>query len=627
MAKHGPMHGPERGHGPGGYQRPQNMGKTIRRLLGYLNRAKLLLVIVALCLFLSSACTVAGTFLLKPLTNNYILPGDIPGLGRMLCLLAAVYIAGALCSYIYARIMVRISQSTTETIRRDLFSKMQDLPLSYFDAHTHGELMSRYTNDIETISEVLNNGLGAIVSGSLTFIGVVVMMIVMSPLLFLVTVFTLLLMLLVVMIVGKRSRRYFAQQQKNIGIVNGYIEEMIEGQKVIKVFNHEDKAKEGFRSRNEDYRRAATAAQAFATSMMPLLGNLSHINYALTCGVGALLAIVSGFDLGSLVSYLGYTRQVSQPVAQVSQQVNNLLAAVAGAERIFEVMDTEPERDRGQVTLVHASIDSDGVHRESAGRSDGWAWKKPDGTLIPLTGDVRFHDVDFRYVPEKQILHNISLYAKPGQKIAFVGSTGAGKTTITNLINRFYEIEAGTITYDGIDIQDIAKESLRRSLGIVLQDTHLFTGTIADNIRYGKLNATDEEVRAAARLANADTFIRHLPNGYDTYITGDGGSLSQGERQLLNIARAAVADPPVLILDEATSSIDTRTERLIEKGMDRLMRSRTVFVIAHRLSTVRNAKAILVLEQGEVIERGDHDDLISQKGKYYQLYTGQAELS
>ena len=487
--------------------------------------------------------------------------------------------------------------------------------------------MSRYTNDIETISEVLNNGLGAIVSGSLTFIGVVVMMIVMSPLLFLVTVFTLLLMLLVVMIVGKRSRRYFAQQQKNIGIVNGYIEEMIEGQKVIKVFNHEDKAKEGFRSRNEDYRRAATAAQAFATSMMPLLGNLSHINYALTCGVGALLAIVSGFDLGSLVSYLGYTRQVSQPVAQVSQQVNNLLAAVAGAERIFEVMDTEPERDRGQVTLVHASIDSDGVHRESAGRSDGWAWKKPDGTLIPLTGDVRFHDVDFRYVPEKQILHNISLYAKPGQKIAFVGSTGAGKTTITNLINRFYEIEDGTITYDGIDIQDIAKEGLRRSLGIVLQDTHLFTGTIADNIRYGKLNATDEEVRAAARLANADTFIRHLPNGYDTYITGDGGSLSQGERQLLNIARAAVADPPVLILDEATSSIDTRTERLIEKGMDRLMRSRTVFVIAHRLSTVRNAKAILVLEQGEVIERGDHDDLISQKGKYYQLYTGQAELS
>ena len=416
-------------------------------------------------------------------------------------------------------------------------------------------------------------------------------------------------------------------QQRDIGIVNGYIEEMIEGQKVIKVFNHEAKAKEGFAVLNENYRKSATNAQSFSGSMMPAMGNISHINYALTCCVGALLSISMGFDLGSLVVYLQYTRQVSQPISQMSQQVNNLLAAIAGAERVFEVMETAPEIDEGKTTLVHVSHAADGSITEQAQRGDGWAWKKPDGTLIPLKGDVRFKDVVFSYVPEKTILHGISLYAKPGQKIAFVGSTGAGKTTITNLINRFYEIDSGLITYDGIDVKEISKESLRRSLGIVLQDTHLFTGTIADNIRYGKLDATDEEVRAAARLANADTFIRHLPEGYDTWITDDGGNLSQGERQLLAIARAAVADPPVLILDEATSSIDTRTEKLIEEGMDQLMQDRTVFVIAHRLSTVRNSQAIMVLEQGEIIERGDHDDLIAQGGKYYQLYTGQLELS
>jgi len=618
--------------GPGGrnrhgFQRPKDMRGTIRKLLRYLEGARYLLLIVLLCLLVSSACSVVGSYLLKPLVNDYILPGDLRGLAGMLAVMAGVYVVGALCSYTYARIMVRVSQSTTQAIRRDLFEKMQELPLSYFDVHTHGELMSRFTNDIETISEVINNGLASIISGTLTFVGVVVMMVALNPLLFLVTLLTLGMMMLVVATVGKRSRVAFMAQQKNIGIVNGYIEEMIEGQKVIKVFNHEGRAREGFRRRNEEYRAAATAAQSYGGSMGPFMGNLSHIGYALTCCVGALLSIVTGFDLGSLVTYLQYTRQVSHPVSQMSQQVNQVLAAVAGAERIFEVMETTPERDEGKVVLVHAATGADGRLTESDRRGDGWAWKKPDGTLVALAGDVRFENVDFSYVPEKQVLYDISLYAKPGQKIAFVGSTGAGKTTITNLINRFYEIQDGVITYDGIDVKDIAKDSLRRSLGIVLQDTHLFTGTIADNIRYGKLDATDEEIRAAAKLANADSFIRHLPKGYDTWITDDGGSLSQGERQLLNIARAAVADPPVLILDEATSSIDTRTEKLIEKGMDRLMGGRTVFVIAHRLSTVRNAKAIMVMEQGRIIERGDHEDLIAQRGKYYQLYTGQAELS
>ena len=607
---------PRPGHGPGGprggFQKPKNMGRTIGRLLGYLGRSRWLLAVVAVCLVLNTLCTVGGSYLLKPLINECIVPGDYPRLAKTLALMACVYVCAAGLSYAYSRIMVHIAQTATHAIRRELFSHMQRLPLRYFDAHTHGELMSRYTNDIDTLNEILQNGLISLVSGVLTFTAVVAMMLYLSPPLFLVTVFSLGLMFLVVMTVGRRSRRYFMAQQRDLGEVNGYIEEMIEGQKVIKVFNHEAQAKAGFQERNERYRRSATSANFFAGAMMPAMGNISHINYALTCCVGALLSIAMGLDLGALLVYLQYTRQVSQPIGQMSQQVNNLLAAIAGAERVFEVMEAAPEEDGGEVTLVR-----DG---------GGWAWKKPDGALAPLRGDVRFQDVVFRYVPEKTILHGISLYAKPGQKIAFVGSTGAGKTTITNLINRFYEIDSGLITYDGIDIKDIRKESLRRSLGIVLQDTHLFTGTIADNIRYGRLDATDEEVRAAARLANADAFIRRLPDGYNTQITGDGGSLSQGERQLLAIARAAVADPPVLILDEATSSIDTRTEKLIEQGMDQLMADRTVFVIAHRLSTVRNARAIMVLEQGEIIERGAHDDLISQGGKYYQLYTGQAEL-
>ncbi len=618
-------------HGPGaprgGFQKPKNIRKTIGALMRYIGRSKWLLVVVTVCLVLNTVCSIGGSYMLRPLIDECIVPGDYPRLARTLAMMAGIYACAALLSYSYSRIMVRVSQKATHAIRRDLFAKMQQLPLNYFDTHTHGELMSRYTNDIDTLNEILQNGMVSLISGILTFVGVVAVMLYLSPLLFLVTVFSLGLMLAVIMTVGKRSRRYFMAQQKDLGEINGYIEEMIEGQKVIKVFNHEAKAKEGFARRNEAYRRSATNAHSFAGAMMPAMGNISHINYALTCCVGALLSIAMGLDLGALLLYLQYTRQVSQPIGQVSQQVNNILAAIAGAERVFEVMETAPEVDEGSVTLVNVSHGADGSLTEAGGRSDGWAWKKPDGQLEPLRGDVRFQDVVFRYVPEKTVLHGISLYAKPGQKIAFVGSTGAGKTTITNLINRFYEIESGLITYDGIDIRDIRKDSLRRSLGIVLQDTHLFTGTIADNIRYGKLDASDEEIRAAARLANADTFISHLPDGYDTWITDDGGSLSQGERQLLAIARAAVADPPVLILDEATSSIDTRTEKLIERGMDRLMANRTVFVIAHRLSTVRNAKAIMVLEQGEIIERGDHDDLIAQGGKYYQLYTGQAELS
>ena len=609
--KNGP-HGPG-GPGPRDFRKPKNAGRTISTLLGYVGKSKWLLGVVAVCLVLNVGCSIGGSYMLRPLINDCIIPGDYPRLARMLAVLAGIYVCAALLSYTYARIMVHVSQRTTHAIRQDLFAKMQRLPLSYFDTHTHGELMSRYTNDIETITEILNNGMISLISGGLTFIGVVAMMLYLSPALFLVSVFSMGLMMVVVMTVGRRSRRYFSAQQRDLGVINGYIEEMIEGQKVIKVFTHERAAKAGFDVRNEAYRRSAVNAQSFAGAMMPAMGNISHINYALTCCAGALLSIAMGLDLGSLVVYLQYTRQFSQPISQMSQQVNNLLAAIAGAERVFEVMETAPEIDEGRVTLVR-----DG---------SGWAWKKPDGALVPLRGDVRFQDVVFRYVPEKAVLQGISLYAKPGQKIAFVGSTGAGKTTITNLINRFYEIESGLITYDGIDVRDIRKESLRRSLGIVLQDTHLFTGTVADNIRYGRLDATDEEVRAAAKLANADTFISHLPNGYDTWLTDDGGSLSQGERQLLAIARAAVADPPVLILDEATSSIDTRTEKLIERGMDRLMSGRTVFVIAHRLSTVRNAKAIMVLEQGEIIERGDHQELIDQQGKYYQLYTGQAELS
>ena len=618
-----PQGQPPRGpHGPGGrhgFQKPKDLKSTIAKLMRYLAPYKAVLVLVAFLLVGSSLCTVGGSYLLKPLINDYILPGDFAGLARMLAVMGVIYAVGAACSYGYARIMVQVAQNAVTRIRQDMFSKMQKLPLSYFDAHTHGELMSRYTNDIETVSEALNNSFGSLISSSLNFTFTIIAMLLLNPVLTLVTFGMLFVMLSVVRVIGGRSRRYFSGQQKALGELNGYIEEMTGGQKVIKVFHHEEAAKAGFYEKNEAYRAAATRAQIFAGIMMPAMGNLSYVNYALTCCVGALLAIRSG-DLGGLGAFLLYSRQVSQPITQVSQQVNTILSAVAGAERVFEMMDAEPETDTGAVTLTR--VDENGRPDENG----AWAWKKSDGALIPLRGDVRFQNVTFGYVPGKTVLHDVSLYAKPGEKIAFVGSTGAGKTTITSLINRFYDIQDGAITYDGIDVRDIAKESLRRSLGVVLQDTHLFTGTVRENIRYGRPTASDGEVCAAAKLAGADTFIRRLPQGYDTELSGDGGSLSQGERQLLNIARAACADPPVLILDEATSSIDTRTEKLIEQGMDALMTGRTVFVIAHRLSTVRTAKAIIVLEHGEIIERGSHEELLAARGRYYRLYTGQAEL-
>ena len=614
------------GHGPNGhgFQRPKDMKGTFKKLMRYVGRYKAALVLVAVCLILSTVGSVASSYMLKPLLNNYILPGDFPGLLKMLALMGGLFALSALCSFAYARIMVHVAQRTVAAIRQDLFDRLQQLPVSYYDRHQSGDLMSRFTNDIDTVSEMLNSSFASIISNVLTFLGTVLMMIILNPWLTLITFGFLAMMGVVVKVIGGRSRVNFQRQQAALGAVNGYIEEMIEGQKVIKVFNHEKKAISQFTALNDEYRQAATAAQAYAGMMMPAMGNLSKINYAVTCCVGGLLAIGGMFDVGSLGAYLLYVKQVSQPIGQISQQVNTLLAAAAGAERIFAVMDAQPETDEGKTVIVRVEKDALTETTERTGR---WAWKRPDGTLVELKGDVRFDHVTFSYDGEKTVLHDVSLFAKPGQKIAFVGSTGAGKTTITNLINRFYDIQEGTITYDGIDVKDIAKDSLRRSLGMVLQDTHLFTGTIADNIRYGKLDATDEEIRAAAKLANADTFIRHLPQGYDTVITGDGAGLSQGERQLLAIARAAVSDPPVLILDEATSSIDTRTETLIERGMDSLMEGRTVFVIAHRLSTVRNAQAILVLENGQIIERGDHAQLLEEKGRYYQLYTGQAKLS
>lgn len=628
-----------------GMKKPKDGKKTLFRILHYLEEYRFQLVLVALLVIVSSGAGVVGTYFLKPIIDNYIAPWignanpDLSGLLRTIILLAVIYAAGALCTYAYNRIMVNIAANSLYKMRMDMFTHMQTLPIRYFDSRTHGEIMSRYTNDIDTLRNMMSQSVPQLISSGITVVGVFVMMLVLSIPLTILVVLMMLTIFGVIKLVGGKSALYYRNQQKAIGAVNGYIEEMIEGQKVVKVFCHEEESKQRFDVINGALCDAAGKANTFASILMPIMNNLSYIHYALTAIIGATLTILTGqremgifaLGLGALVSFLQYTRSFAQPITQVSQQFNVILNALAGAERIFALLDEKPEVDDGYVTLVNVKEKPDGTFEETAQRTGHWTWKHPhhDGTLtyVPLRGAVTFEDVEFGYEPGKVVLNGISLYAEPGQKIAFVGSTGAGKTTITNLINRFYDVPDGKIRYDGININKIKKADLRRSLSMVLQDTHLFTGTVMENIRYGRLDATDEEVIAAAKLANAHWFISHLPDGYDTMLTGDGANLSQGQRQLLAIARAAVADPPVLILDEATSSIDTRTEALIEKGMDQLMEGRTVFVIAHRLSTVRNSHAIMVLEHGEIIERGSHEELIAKKGRYYQLYTGMFELS
>ena len=626
------------------FQKPKNTKATFSRLLGYLGKSKSLLFLVFIFVVISSLAGIIGTSFVETITDDILMPmiGSpitaelLAPLVKILIFLAFIYAFGVISSYAYSRIMLQVAQKTLNLIRRDLFNHMMDLPISFFDTHTHGELMSRYTNDADVLRECISQSFVQLVSSSVTVIGTFAMMAYYSPLLTLLVIAMLFIAFFVIKILGKKSAHYFRAQQKCVGEVNGYIEEFIEGQKVVKVFCHEPAAKKDFAAINENLRNAATNAHTYASILMPIMGNISYLTYAASATIGSLVIMTVpeesfwGLTVGGLMTFLLYTRQFFQPITQISQQFNSIIAALAGAERIFEIIDTPAEEDNGYVTLVNARKNPDGSISECEERTGIWAWKHPhgDGTLTytEWKGDVRFHDVTFSYDGKKTVLKNVSLYAMPGQKIAFVGSTGAGKTTITNLINRFYDVNEGKITYDGINIKKIKKAELRRSMAMVLQDTHLFTGTVRDNIAYGKLDATDEEIIAAAKLANADSFITRLPDGYNTMITGDGANLSQGQRQLLAIARAAVADPPVLILDEATSSIDTRTERLIEKGMDKLMEGRTVFVIAHRLSTVRNSDAIMVLEHGEIIERGNHDDLIEQKGKYYQLYTGQFEL-
>lgn len=630
----GPMN---RGKGKG-MQKPKNLKKTIGRIISLLAEHKFKLILVCIAIAISSTAQVIGTSILGKIIDNCLTPmlngyssALMTDFIKYLAIMASVYLLGALSGYFYQRVMLNVSVDTLFKIRSEMFKKMERLPIKYFDTHTHGEVMSRYTNDTDTMREMLSNSFANIVSSIFTVIGAFAMMVYYSWHLTIVVLLMLVVIFNVIKVIGSKSGRYFAEQQKALGKVNGFIEEMISGAKVVKVFCHEEKAKEDFEKLNNELCEAATNANTNANILMPIMGNISHITQAILAIIGGAIAIKfpSVLTLGTYIAFLEYSKNFSRPITQISQQFNTVLNAMAGAERIFDLIDQEPEQDNGYVTLVNVK-EENGNLVETTARTGRWAWKHPhtDGTLTytEVKGDVVFEDVVFGYEENHTVLNNISLYAHPGEKIAFVGSTGAGKTTITNLINRFYDVPDGKIRYDGININKIKKDDLRRSLGMVLQDTHLFTGTVLENIRYGRLDATDEECITAAKLANAHFFISHLPEGYNTVITSDGANLSQGQRQLLAIARAAVADPPVLILDEATSSIDTRTEALIEKGMDKLMQGRTVFVIAHRLSTVRNAAAIMVLENGEIIERGNHDKLIEDKGKYYQLYTGAFQL-
>lgn len=615
------------------FAKPKNAKGTFRRILKYFKPYRGQLVLVLIGLLASVAANIAGTFMLVPIINVYIIPWignenpDFTGLIGQLAVMAAVYTIGILGTFMYNRLMINVSTGTLTRLRLEMFTKMQTLPISYFDRRTHGEIMSTYTNDTDVMREMISQGLPSFISSAVRIIGVFTMMIVLNPILTGIAILMLVIMMLITKAIAGRSGRFFKARQDSVGKVNGYIEEMIEGQKVVKVFCHEQAVNSRFDELNETLRKNTAAASTLASIMGPIMNNLSHVTYAIIAASGGLLGVAGIIDIGTLGAFLQYTRSFSMPVAEISQQANNVLSALAGAERIFALLDEKAEEDEGDIVMVNARVNEKGELEECSERTEIWAWKKPTGELIRVRGDVRFEDVTFSYDGKVDVLKNVSLYAKPGQKIAFVGSTGAGKTTITNLINRFYDIQSGRITYDGIPIRQIKKASLRGSLGMVLQDTHLFTGTVRENIRYGRLDATDEEIVSAAKLANAHYFISHLPEGYDTVLTADGANLSQGQRQLIAIARAAVADPPVLILDEATSSIDTRTESLIEKGMDSLMKDRTVFVIAHRLSTVRNSDAIMVLEHGEIIERGNHDELIKQQGKYYQLYMGMFELS
>ena len=630
-----PVHGPG-GRGPKG-PRPkvENPGRLFMRLLAYIMKNYAVhCILVVICIFITVLASVQGTWFMQTLIDSYILPligqadPDFSGLLHAIMRVAVFYLIGAIASYIYTRIMVNVSQGTLKNLRDDMFTHMEELPIRYFDTHYHGDIMSTYTNDIDTLRQMISQSMPQFLNSIITIVSVFVSMLLLNVPLTIVTLLMIGVTLFATKKIGALSAKYFIAQQKDIATVNGYIEEMMNGQKVVKVFTHEEESIENFNRLNDQLFHSADNANKFGNILMPVNAQIGNISYVLCALVGGVLALngIGGFTLGKLASFLTYNKSFSQPVNQLSMQLNNIVMALAGSERIFKLLDEEPETDEGYVTLVRARKEN-GQIVESKERTGMWAWKhthQADGSVdyIELKGDVVFDDVNFGYNPDKIVLHNVDLYATPGQKIAFVGSTGAGKTTITNLINRFYDIQDGKIRYDGININKIKKDDLRHSLGIVLQDTHLFTATVMENIRYGKLDATDEEVIAAAKLANADTFIHQLPDGYNTLLTGDGANLSQGQRQLLAIARAAIADPPVLILDEATSSIDTRTEKIVQDGMDKLMAGRTTFVIAHRLSTVKNSDCIIVLEQGRVIERGNHDKLMEEKGKYYQLYTG-----